>query len=102
MEEVHSVNTALTLVQDVEDREWELLGADLAKLLRTTICNCKQACDIFRTDLQRWTRHSEDGKLALKDCANVGFFKQVQIKAMSEQVSNCRLTITSAVSIANL
>ncbi|OBT39272.1 hypothetical protein VE00_10182 [Pseudogymnoascus sp. WSF 3629] len=102
VEEVNSVNTALTLVQDVEDREWELLGADLAELLKTTICNCKQACDLFRTDLQRWTRHSEDGKLAWKDRANVGFFKQAQIKAMSEQVSNCRLTITSAVSIATL
>ena len=102
VEEVHSVNTALALVQEVEDREWELLGADLADLLKTTICNCKQACDLFRTDLQRWTRHSEDGKLAWKDRANVGFFKQAQIKAMSEQVSNCRLTITSAVSIATL
>lgn len=102
VEEMHSVNTALTLVQDVEDREWELLGADLADLLKTTIYNCKQACDLFRTDLQRWTRHSEDGKLAWKDRANVGFFKQGQIKAMSEQVSNCRLTLTSAVSIANL
>ena len=102
VEEVHSVNTALALVQEVEDREWELLGADLAELLKTTICNCKQACDLFRTDLQRWTRHSEDGKLAWKDRANVGFFKQAQIKAMSEQVSNCRLTITSAVSIATL
>ncbi|OBT39258.1 hypothetical protein VE00_10179 [Pseudogymnoascus sp. WSF 3629] len=102
VEEVHSVNIALALVQDVEDREWELLSADLAHLLKTTICNCKQACDLFRTDLQRWTRHSEDGQLAWKDRANVGFFKQAQIKSMSEQVSNCRLTINSAVSIANL
>ncbi|KFY18216.1 hypothetical protein V492_00036 [Pseudogymnoascus sp. VKM F-4246] len=102
VEEVYSVNTALALIQDVEDREWESLGADLAILLKTTICNCKQACDLFRADLQRWTRHSEDGKLAWKDRANVGFFKQAQIKAMSEQVSNSRLAITSAVSIANL
>ncbi|OBT69730.1 hypothetical protein VE03_00857 [Pseudogymnoascus sp. 23342-1-I1] len=102
VEEVNSVNIALTLVQDVKDREWELLGADLAELLKTTICNCKQACDLFRTNLQRWTRHSEDGNLAWKVRANVGFFKQAQIKAMSEQVSNCRLTITSAVSIATL
>jgi hypothetical protein len=102
VEDVHSVDTALKLVQGVDDREWELLGASLAELLKTTISSCEQACDLFRTDLQRWTRHSEDGKLAWKDRANVGFFKQAQIKAMSEQLSNCRLTITSVVSIANL
>ncbi|OBT75869.1 hypothetical protein VF21_04419 [Pseudogymnoascus sp. 05NY08] len=102
VEEVHSVDTALKLVQGVEDREWELLGADLAELLKTTIYNCKLACDLFRADLQRWTRHSEDGKLAWKDRANVGFFKQAQITAMLEQLSICRLTITSTVSIATL
>ncbi|KFY92602.1 hypothetical protein V498_04838 [Pseudogymnoascus sp. VKM F-4517 (FW-2822)] len=69
VEEVHSINIALKLVQDMEDREWE---------------------------------HLEDGKLAWKDRVNVGFFKQAQIKAMSDQVSNCRLTITSSVSIATL
>ncbi|KFZ16001.1 hypothetical protein V502_05288 [Pseudogymnoascus sp. VKM F-4520 (FW-2644)] len=102
VEDVHSVDTALKLVQGVEDREWELLGAGLAELLKTTISSCEKASDLFRTDLQRWTRHSEDGKLAWKDRAKVGFFKQGQIKSMSEQLSNCRLTITSAVSIANL
>ncbi|KFZ24431.1 hypothetical protein V502_01089 [Pseudogymnoascus sp. VKM F-4520 (FW-2644)] len=101
-ENVHSVDAALILVQGVDDREWELLGTGLAKLLKTTISSCEQACDLFRTDLRRWTRHSEDGKLAWKDRANVGFFKQAQIKAMSEQLLNCRLTITSGVSIATL
>jgi len=102
VEDAQSVGTALKLVQGVEDREWKLLGAGLAEPLKTTISSCEQACDLFRTDLHRWTRHSDDGKLAWKDRANVGFFKQAQIKAMSEQLSNCRLTITSVVSIANL
>jgi hypothetical protein len=102
VEDVHSVDTALILVQGVDDREWELHGESLAGMLKTTISSCEEACDLFRSDLQRWTRHSEDGKLAWKDRANVGFFKQAQIKAMSEQLSNCRLTITSAVSIATL
>lgn len=102
MEDLHSVNTALKLVGSVDEREWELFGAGLAEQAKTTISNCTQACNLFRTDLQRWTRHSEDGKLALQDRANVGFFKQAQIKAMSEQLSNCSLTITSVVSIATL
>ncbi|KAF2174723.1 hypothetical protein K469DRAFT_613557, partial [Zopfia rhizophila CBS 207.26] len=52
--------------------------------------------------LQRWTRHSEDGKLAWQDRANIGFFKQGEIKTMSEQLQNCKVTINSVVSIATI
>jgi hypothetical protein len=102
VEDVHSVATALKLVQSVEDREWKLLGADVANQSKTMISSCTRACDLFRADLQQWTRHSEDGKLAWQDRANVGFFKQGQIKAMSEQLSNCKLSINFVVSIATL
>lgn len=102
VEDVRSVDTALELVKGVGDREWELLGAGVAEQSKTTITSCTQACNLFRADLQRWTRHSDDGKLAWQDRASVGFFKQGQIKAMSEQLSNCKLTINSVVSIATL
>jgi hypothetical protein len=102
VEDVHGVDIALKLIQSVEDREWDLLGAGIAEQSKATISSCTQACDLFRTDLQRWTRHSDDRKLAWQDRANVGFFKQGQIKAMSEQLSNCKLTIISVVSIATL
>jgi hypothetical protein len=76
VEDVHSVDTALKLLQSVEHREWDLLGAGIAEQSKMTISSCTQACDLFRTDLQLWTRHSDDGKLAWQDRANVGFFKQ--------------------------
>lgn len=102
LEDVHSVDIALKLLQGVEDGEWDLLGPGIAEESKTTISSCTQACDLFRTDLQRWTKHSDDGKLVWQDRAKVGFFKQGQIKAMSEQLSNCKLTINSVVSIATL
>jgi hypothetical protein len=101
-DDVHSVDAALKLLQNVKDREWESLGTSVAEQSKTTISSCTQACDLFRTDLKRWTRHSEDGKLAWQDRANVGFFKQGQIKAMSEQLQNCKITINTLVSIATL
>lgn len=101
-DDVHSVDAALKLLQDVKDREWESLGTSVAKRAKTTISSCTQACDLFRIDLKRWTRHSEDGKLAWKDRANVGFIKHGQIKAMSEQLQNCKATINTLVSIATL
>lgn len=101
-DDVHSVDAALKLLQDVKDSEWESLGTSVAEQSKTTISSYTQACDLFRTDLKRWTRHSEDGKLAWQDRANVGFFKQGQIKAMSEQLQNCKVTINNLVSIATL
>jgi hypothetical protein len=100
--DVRSVEVTLNLLRGIEDREWKLLGSDVAEQSNTTIVSCKQACDIFRTDLQRWTRHSEDGKLAWQDRTNVGFFKKDQIKAMSEHLQNCKLTITNVVGVAAL
>ncbi|KAF1974571.1 hypothetical protein BU23DRAFT_504989 [Bimuria novae-zelandiae CBS 107.79] len=102
LEDVHSVDAALGLLQSVENREWQLLGPDISKESERTISSCTQACFLFRTDLQRWTRHSDDGKLGWQDRAKVGLFKQGQIKAMSEQLQNCKLTVNSIVSIATL
>jgi hypothetical protein len=100
--DMQSVDAALQLLQAVDDKEWESLGRNIAEQLKTTIRSCTQACDLFRADLQRWTKHSEDGKLAWQDRAIVGFFKQGQTKAMSEQLQNCKLTINFVVSIATL
>jgi hypothetical protein len=102
VEDVQSVDKALKLLQSVEEREWGLLGAGIAEQSKTTISSCTQACDLFRTDLQRWTRHSEDGKLAWQDRAKVGFFKKDQVKAMSEQLQSCKLAINLLVGVATL
>jgi hypothetical protein len=57
---------------------------------------------MFRANLQRWTSHSEDGRLSWQDRAKVGFFKQSQIRSMSQQLQSCKITINSVVSIATL
>jgi hypothetical protein len=101
-EDVQSVETSLKLLQSVGEREWDLLGASVLDESKATISSCTQACNLFRTDLQHWTRHSEGGKLAWQDRTSVGFFKQGQTKAMSEQLQNCKLSINSVVSIATL
>ena len=101
-DEVRSVDAALNLLNGVEEREWVSLGTTVAEESKTTISTYKTACDLFRSDLERWTKHSEDGKLAWQDRANVGFFKKAQIKAMSEQLQNCKLSISTVVSLATL
>lgn len=102
IDDVHSIDIALKLLKSIEEREWGLLGADIAEQSKTTISSSTQACNLFRVDLQKWTRHSEDGKLVWLDRANVGFFKKDQVKAMSEQLQSCKLVINLIVGVATL
>jgi hypothetical protein len=102
VDDVHSINITLELLQGVEKREWGLLGARVAEKAEATISSSTQACKLFRADLQKWTRHSEDGKLVWLDRANVGFFKKDQVKAMSEQLQSCKLAINLIVGVATL
>jgi hypothetical protein len=100
-EDVQSVSTSLELLQSIDEREWDLLGTSVLEESKTTISSCTQACNLFRSDLQHWTRHSE-GRLAWQDRTSLGIFKQGQIKAMAEQLQNCKLSINSVVAIATL
>ncbi|PQE05942.1 Cytochrome P450 protein [Rutstroemia sp. NJR-2017a BBW] len=99
-ENVQAVDTALQLLKGVEEREWKLLGDDVAQESKVTISSCTQACDTFRANLQRWTRHSSDGKLVMQDRAKVALLKKAEINTMVEQLANCKLTINTVVSIA--
>ena len=97
-----SVDQALTSLQAVSDLQWKSLGETVVIQSETATTSCKESCDRFRTALSRWTRHSENGKLSLRDRAMVGFIKQGYVKSMSEQLQHCEITLTSVVSIATL
>lgn len=101
-DDLRTVDMAIKSLQKVEDRDWEVLGANIAENSRTTIYTCQKACDSFRTYLQRWTRHSTEGNLTWQDRTNVGFFKRGQIKSISEQLQNCKITINTVVNVAVL
>ena len=101
-EDLCSVEMALTSLQAVKDVEWELLGNVVVEQSKATINTCTKACDMFQADLQRWTKHSDEGKLSWQDRANVGFFKQRRIKAISDQLQTCQISINSVVGIATL
>lgn len=44
---MQSVNTDAKLLKDVEEEEWALLGAGVAKQSRTTIKSCDGAFELF-------------------------------------------------------
>ncbi|KAK9428714.1 hypothetical protein V1505DRAFT_198437 [Lipomyces doorenjongii] len=76
--DLSSVSMALTLLKAVKDVEWELLGDVVVYQAKATSRTCAKACDLFRTDQQRWTK-SDAGKLSWQNRAPIGFLKQRQI-----------------------
>lgn len=101
-DDLSTVDMAINSIQSVKDRDWEALGDKVVENTKTTISICQKSCDPFRSDVQRWTRHSNKGQLNWQDRATVGFFKEDQIQKMSGQLQNCKTSINSTVGIAVL
>ena len=102
LEDLRSVEAALAALKAVDNREWENLGEIIAEGSKTIISTCTKACEQFRIDLdlERWAKHSQDGKLReLWNQAHVGFFENSHL---SEQLQNCKKSINYTVDIANL
>lgn len=101
-EDLKSTALALESLQAIPESEWQSLGSTVAEQSKEAVKICGSACDNFRNDLQRWTRRSRGGELSWRDRANVGFFKQQQVKAMSEHLQSCKLTCSSVAGMGTL
>lgn len=101
-EDLTSAASALESLKAIPESEWESLGSTVAEQSKHAVTTCGSACDNFRSDLQRWTRRSRNGELSWRDRANIGFFKERQIKAMSEHLQRCKLTCSSVVGMGTL
>lgn len=99
-DDIRETEMAIKGLEAVKTSDLESLG--VAEQSFSAIETCSKACDTFRNDLQRWTKHSEDGRLSRRDRFNVGFFQDQKIKSLSKQLLNCKITLISAASIATL
>lgn len=93
---------ALESLKDILETEWQSLGPTVAEQANHAMKAWGSACDIFRSDLQRWTRRSRSGELSWRDRTHVGFWKERQIKAMSEHLQSCKLACTSVATMGTL
>lgn len=101
-DDLTSLEATLESLQAVEDEQWLFLGDKVLDHAKAVIATCDSACRIFNADLQRWTRRSQGGKLTWRDRANIGFFKESQVTAMSQQLQSCKITCANLVGIATL
>jgi hypothetical protein len=101
-DDLGTVNTSLSLLQGLDEKAWKYVGQGATEASSPLIIRCTQACNGFRTDLQKWSRHSVDGKFAAQDRANITFFKQGHIKSMMAQLQDCKLDISVMSNLAVL
>jgi len=101
-EDLRSLEVALETLKAVQSPDWESLGQEVVEESKLAISTCAKACDEFKNDLSRWTRHSNNGKFSWHDRANVGFFKQQRMKSLSRKLQTCQIMINTTVNIATL
>lgn len=101
-EDLDSTVLALESLKVIPEPEWQSLGLTLAEQSNDAVRTCGSACDGFRNDLHRWTRRSRGGDLSWRDRANIGFFKEKQIRAMSEHLRSCKLVCSSVAGMGTL
>ena len=100
--DLDSAASALESFKAIDESEWQSLGVNIAEQAKSVIETCTSACDTFRSDLGRWTRRSANGKYSWRQRANVGFFKERQIQAMTQHLQSCKMTCTSVVAMCTL
>lgn len=100
--DIHLIDTTLQSLLAITEPQWAALGTGLIDQSKITLVTCARSCEKFRTDLLSWTKHSSDGRLSWQDRANVGFFKQNQIKSMSEQLRKYQGSLNLVTSTATL
>ncbi|CAI6334705.1 unnamed protein product [Periconia digitata] len=82
--------------------------ADMAKecLRKTGVADavnaCGDACSDFNKKLAKWTKHSTDKKLSLRDRLTVGLWNKEKMRTFRTRVQSCQTEVQFAVSITQL
>ena len=100
-QDVDSVEAALKSLSGISQAQWTALGPDVVKQSTGAIQDCTKTCEKFRADLQRWTRHSTT-TISLRDRVKLGFFRQSEIKSLSQQLQKHQIALNLMISTANL
>lgn len=64
--------------------------------------DCGKACAAFDKKLQKWTRHSAEGKLSFRDKMTVGVWNKEKVLTFKTRVETCQLSVHFAVSSVQL
>jgi hypothetical protein len=72
----------------------------LGEQIKHAVENCDIACRAFRTQVEHWTKRSTEDKMFWMVRWKVGLFGLERIKTFREQLGDCKITLTVALSTA--
>jgi len=64
--------------------------------------DCGDKCAAFEKKLQRWTRHSPEGRLSHRDRVALGIWNQEKVNTFKARVETCRSSVHFAVASVQL
>ena len=104
---VKDINTDLRAVQPVLKNLDKVLqdGSEqivLSDQIGYAVENCDRACRAFQSQVERWMKHSKEDKLFWMDRWKVGLFGLQRIKTFRGQLSDCKGTLSVALSTATM
>jgi hypothetical protein len=86
-----------SLVRIVQDSPSEIV---LSEQIKHAVENCERACGTFHLQVKHWREHSTEDKMFWIDRWKVGLFGLERIKTFRGQLSDCKGTLSVALSTA--
>jgi hypothetical protein len=74
----------------------------LGDQIRPAVENCDGACKAFQSQVEHWTKHSEEDKIFWVHRWKIGLFGQERIRTFKGQLGDCKNTLNVALSTATL
>jgi N-methylhydantoinase B/oxoprolinase/acetone carboxylase alpha subunit len=104
--QLESIQRPLDSLRELSISDTGTLAASKETLSRSGVAevvnNCGKACATFDKKLQKWTRHSPEGKLSFSDKVTVGVWNKEKILTFKTRVETCQLSVQFAVSSVQL
>ncbi|KAI1839711.1 hypothetical protein JX266_014079 [Neoarthrinium moseri] len=103
LEAVQRPLAALAGITMLDQEAFDAAKDDLKKTgVVEAVNHCGQACDDFTKKLEKWTKHSSDQKLSLRDRFSVGLWNREKISTFRTRVQCCQATVQFAVDSTQL
>ncbi|KAH8701327.1 hypothetical protein GQ44DRAFT_586082, partial [Phaeosphaeriaceae sp. PMI808] len=104
---VRGISTDLRAVQPVLQSLDKALHDDssqivLSNQIKYAVENCDRACRAFQSQVEHWMEHSTEDKMFWIDRWKIGLFGLERIKTFRGQLSDCKGTLSVALSTATI
>jgi hypothetical protein len=104
--QLESIQRPLDSLKELRISDTSTLTASKEALAKSGVAeavnDCGKACAAFEKKLQKWTKHSPEGKLSLRDKITVNLWNKEKVLTFKTRVETCQLSVQFAVSSVQL